>query len=529
MPSREGSEWLAGHIKGSCGDIVVDVPTKEGAQISNYIMSNNAIVGLAWALAFIITCSVHFYNYLDPVLVNLFLRRLLDQAHHRDVRLSKGRLHRALWIWGPAWILIGEHPGKWLLAQERANLLSGEEGRPKSFSRIFGKSLINQDGAEHARTRRLLSPAFKLDNLKAYLPRMVRTARAQMDHWAGRVDSSYVDLQHELKQLTLRLAFNLLIGADFPESDHELTSKLVLRYRNFFASIFPWPIGAWNGAARTEEVRRLLSKDVEEIIRRRMKTLEGGAEPDEIDPLWLLMKARDENGNSLSVEELANEALLLVVAGHETTAVVLGAFAVECIRNPHIFAQARAEQDDLFKNSPDRLPTNEDIKHMPYLDAIFRETERLYAPALAISRRASRDLIYTPPDGGKQIVIKKGSGIVWDVISTNRDPEVYDCPDEFIPDRWLHSNDSPGEQSESADLGPVKVSNFKLATFGAGHRICLGMQFARMEMLAIGALLLREYDFTEVKPGTRFVRDMLPIIHWRDGVPVKFRRRSRAI
>lgn len=227
--------------------------------------------------------------------------------------------------------------------------------------------------------------------------------------------------------------------------------------------------------------------------------------------------------NRLTEQELANESLLLVFAGHETTAMTIASLAAHLIESPALLTSLREEQAAFAQSHPlpkDGLFTADHLKHMPLLDASFRETERLYAPVPAISRRAKEDLLFTPPDGGKQVLIKKGDQIVWNIMVTNRDPEVYPDPDTFLPSRWLTPFSSP------SSAHPPKVSTFKLATFGAGHRACLGMQFARMEMLGIMALMVRDYEW-ELSEGAKLKQVMTPIVRWEGGVKVKFSKRVK--
>ncbi|KAJ3033973.1 hypothetical protein HDV00_005616 [Rhizophlyctis rosea] len=473
----------------------------------------------------------YFYKQLDPFTRSLITGQNLDLAQWKDEKYAKGRIHRAISISGPTVYLLGEHAGRWLLVQEKNNLLSGGEGRAPFVKRLLGGSLIDQDGAEHTRTRRHLAPAFKLEILRSYLPRMLTLIDSDFNFWVAKsAEHGSIDLQQEIKQLTLRIAFNLLIGADISVDDKEIGGRLIERYQNIFRGFLPWPLGEWNGRAKSDEAKKNVLEDVAVIIRKRMVDLENGKEPAEMDPLWLLIKqAHHENGDKLTVEELAHHALLLVIAGHETTAATVTSFIVTLLENPSIQTRIRAEQDVLYASRGRVHPTNEDLKHMPYLDAVFREVERMYPPAMQVQRRAKRDLVYTPVDSKRPVTIRKGELIMWDVGATNRDPLTYTNPDTFIPDRWLSPSTSSitdEDKDNATDLGAQKTSNFKLATFGAGHRVCLGMQFARMEMLVMGSLLVRDYEWVSIEEGKKFVRRVKPPQGWDGGVKVRWTRRA---
>ncbi|KND00935.1 uncharacterized protein SPPG_04036 [Spizellomyces punctatus DAOM BR117] len=385
--------------------------------------------------------------------------------------------------------------------------------RPR-FAHIFAGSLLAQDGEEHTHTRRLLTPAFKLDALRAYLPRIHRMARAELLHWTT---SPSVDLQAEIKQLTLRIAFTLLLGADIPEDEHDFSSGLVSRYQDLLRGFMPWPFSSWDSVKKSKEAKLRIQEDVEKIISKRMALLDEGYEPKEVDPLWLLMKSTDEEGNRLPVNELALHAVLLVVAGHETTAATISSFIATCLQNPALVDTLRQEQDELASACPDKpfTPTQDDLRNMHRLQETFREVERMYPVAMQITRKTAKDLIYLE-DGHNPVVIPEGSHVAFDILSTNRDPATYTNPDTFDPSRWSKSARAHTEKP---------ISNFSLATFGAGHRHCLGMQFARLEMGIIGSMLIREFEWKKLD-GIRLERVPLPIVRWRDGLWVNLRQRQ---
>ncbi|TPX72413.1 hypothetical protein SpCBS45565_g00573 [Spizellomyces sp. 'palustris'] len=408
--------------------------------------------------------------------------------------------------------------------------------RPR-FAHIFAGSLLAQDGEEHTHTRRLLTPAFKLDALRAYLPRIHRMARAELLHWTA---SPSVDLQAGIKQLTLRIAFTLLLGADIPEDEYEFSPGLLSRYQDLLRGFMPWPFSRWDSTDRSKEAKLRIQQDVEKIIRKRMALLDEGYEPKEIDPLWLLMKSTDEEGNRyeksvlqrpklksitnldllcrLPVNELALHAVLLVVAGHETTAATIASFIATCLQNPALVDTLRQEQDELAAACQDKpfTPNQEDLRNMHRLQETFREVERMYPVAMQITRKTAKDLIYLE-DGHNPVVIPEGSYVAFDILSTNRDPATYTNPDTFDPSRW--------SKSARADSAEKPISNFSLATFGAGHRHCLGMQFARLEMGIIGSMLIREFEWNKLE-GIRLERVPLPTFRWRDGLWVNLRQRE---
>lgn len=389
--------------------------------------------------------------------------------------------------------------------------------RPR-FKDLFQNSLLAQDGPTHTFTRRLLTPAFKLNALQAYLPRITRMTSSEFHHLATS-KAPYIDLQSEIRQLTLRIAFTLLLGADIPEDEHQLSPGLVKRYEDLTRGFLPWPFSSWDARKKSKLAKQRVLKDVEEVIHKRLTMVEEGIEPAEIDPLWLLMKSRDEDGNRLSVEQLASQALLLVLAGHLTTAATLSSFVAVCLQNPSLLNWLKEEQDSFLPADTKTTiftPAESDLRNMPRLQSTLREVERVYPVAQLITRKTKHAITYSPPDGGAPVTIPANTHVSLDIVSTNRDPSTYTNPDAFDPQRWM------AKYSDESTI----ISNFALATFGAGHRACLGMQFARMEMGVVASMLVREFEW-EGKEGIRLERVPLPIMRWRDGLWVSFKERVK--
>lgn len=122
-------------------------------------------------------------------------------------------------------------------------------------------------------------------------------------------------MQAEIRQLALRIAITLLLGAeDSSLEDYETGGKLVNRYEDMFIGFFRWPLGVWDGKRRADVAKKQLLADVEAVIRKRREEWDGrvvaGKEEDEeeaVDPMWMLMRARDDNG-----ERYVHEVSVLV-------------------------------------------------------------------------------------------------------------------------------------------------------------------------------------------------------------------------
>ncbi|KAJ3035883.1 hypothetical protein HDV00_003356 [Rhizophlyctis rosea] len=496
---------------------------------------------------------------IDPV-SKAVLRGYVDESAMAREQLEHAPIRRACTLLGPAHIVIGQDAGKWLLVKNRHNLAAGREVA-KLIARSQGKkgekeaisippALPKMDGPPHDRARRTIAPAFRTDALVAYLPKVQHVAGTSLDQWVDRCkDEEFIEIEDSMKEVCIRIApfkcesspmaFTMMLGARIPDNNPTEMARLRARYAELFIGLLPWPLGPKDGKQRVERAMQGIRGDVTIIIKERMAALEQqsseSSQPN-VDPLWLLVKSADDSGNKLTVDELASHAIQFVIAGQEGTSMLLTSFIVEFIKNPDLVTRLRSEQAAFTASTGRTIPTFEDFKQMPLLEATFREVERLHPVEVFVMRKAKEELKYDAADG-KSYTIPKDSVVLWDFLAANRDPIYYPSPDTFNPDRWLrtsapscpHATPSMPPQDAPLDIGPATISPFRLASFGAGHRICIGMQFARMLEMAVGSLLVREYEFSTVKAGIRLRRTLSttkPILHYVDGVWVKFGRRA---
>ncbi|MEH2264217.1 cytochrome P450 [Nostoc sp.] len=226
---------------------------------------------------------------------------------------------------------------------------------------------------------------------------------------------------------------------------------------------------------RGQNARAKLVAFLREAIAQR--TEQGNLEQSK-DVLGLLLAAVDEDGNKLSETQVINEALLLLFAGHETTASLLTWVIFELGNHPEWRERLRQEQLAVVGDNPLSLSH---LKQLPQLTNVLKETERLYPPVYAYNRGVLKDIEYA----GYRI--PAGWFVTISPMLTHRLPELYTNPDGFDPNRFA----PPREEDKKHPLA--------LVGFGHGSHSCLGMEFAQMEMKIVLSTLLRHYDWT-VKP-----------------------------
>jgi cytochrome P450 len=359
---------------------------------------------------------------------------------------------------------------------------------PPSTAALLGPlSLALQTGAEHQKRRKLLYQAFQPRALSGYIDAMENITRGYLEKWTQMKEFAWYP---ELRNYTLDVATKLLVGLDYGSE-----TALGRYFETWCEGLFTIPLDLpWTKFGKAKKSRDLLLAELERIICDRQQ-----GTPTDSDALGLLILARDDDGNSLSLEELKDQVLLLLFAGHETLTSAIASFCLLLAQNPDVMAKARAEQQQFSASEPYSL---EQLKQMTYLEQILREVLRLVPPVGGGFRQVIQECEF----GGYQI--PKGWNVLYEINQTHQDLEVYPEPDRFDPDRF--------SQDRSNNAKP-----FSYVPFGGGLRECLGKEFARLEMKLFAAMLLRECDW-ELVPGQDLNLIRVPTPHPRDGLRVVF-------
>jgi cytochrome P450 len=275
----------------------------------------------------------------------------------------------------------------------------------------------------------------------------------------------------ETREITFDVAAAALIGAETgPQVDW-------LRERFYVLLHGPNP-GAyqdWDQAMqRIMQVRDELQAALLERIDARRATPTSAAQQ---DVLGMLVRARDETGQALSDAQLLAHVNILLVAGHETTTTLGGWLLYLLSDYPAYVARIRAELLAVLGSREAPL-TTEALHALPVLSAAIREAGRLKSPVLLLPRGVVSDFDF----GGYHV--PAGTTLFLGIAAGHHLPNVFADPERFDPDRFL----APREEDRKTPYG--------LATFGGGPRICLGINFAQVEVIALLAHVLRNFELT---------------------------------
>jgi cytochrome P450 family 135 len=315
-------------------------------------------------------------------------------------------------------------------------------------------SVIVLTGPEHMRQRKLLLPPFHGERMREYERTIVDATRADMARWPrGRP----MRVQERTRAITLEVILRAVFGVEAERMDTmraAITGLLApVNPLRLLALALRQPSMERPTGAFGQALDRLDAAIYDELTRRRAQTDLASR----TDILSLLMQARDEHGEAMSDDELRDELVTLLLAGHETTATSV-AWAIErLVRHPTQLERLVAEID--------AAPGGGE-----YMTAVVNETLRVRPVVPIVARTLTGEL---DVDGR---TLPPGTRVTPSIYLTNRSPRVYDDPARFMPERFL-------------DGAP---DTFSWIPFGGGIRRCIGASFAQLEMRLMLATILAE-------------------------------------
>src|SRR5688572_3986384 len=338
----------------------------------------------------------------------------------------------------------------------------------KALRPILGNGLLTNEGGAWKSQRKLLAPSFQPKHIGRYASMMVEaTQELTRSFQSGEVRNVHTDMM----ELTLDIVVRTLFGTSAVRSKEvgHILDWIMDDYRRLAMSVrvaFP-PWFPFLSRIRFNRMRSKLRGIVDDVIRKRREA------PLTDDMLSRLLEAKDDSGRGMTDEQLLDECLTVMLAGHETTALTLMFGLDQLTRNQELQAQLEAEVDQELSG---RSATLEDVPRLKVARAIVKETLRMYPPAWAAGRVAIEDFVLggLPITRGTQLIV-----VPWVV---HRDPRFYKEPLSFRPERFLNG--------ETDDL--PKGAYFP---FGAGPRVCIGYHFAELEATLVLATLVQRFRF----------------------------------
>ncbi len=348
------------------------------------------------------------------------------------------------------------------------------------LSQFLGNGLLTSDGDFWRRQRKLAQPAFHSKRIHTYGQVMVDYTTRMLSEWQP---GTIRDINRDMMRLTLSVVARTMFNADIEREANRIGAALTVlleetseKMRAPIQIIPEWVPTAGN--RRRQAAVRELDDIIMGIINERRLSNE-----DQGDLLSMLMMADEEDGNHMTDKQLRDEAVTIVLAGHETTANALAWTWYLLSQHPEVEARLHEE---LARVLGGRLPTMDDLRQLEYTTMIVKEVMRLYPPIPSIARQAKEDLMLGGYPTPKGMIVTISPHVI------HRDPRWYADPDTFRPERFSKENE------KSLPKGAYLA-------FSNGPRICIGNSFAMMEANFILATIAQQYRLRLV-PG----QDVVP-------------------
>lgn len=367
-----------------------------------------------------------------------------------------------------------------------------------ALATITGRGLLTSDSNLWLRQRRLAQPAFARHRLAALDGIVVPAAAAMLERWqTSALTGKPLDVDGEMMRLALEIVGKALFQIDLSRDAQRLTQAvltaldhIIYRARNIIVppDFIPTPRNL-----RFRRALRILDESVYGLIADRRAAGQLGD-----DLLGMLLQARDEEtGEPMSDEQVRDEVLTMLIAGHETVASALTWTWQLLSQHPPQRECVRAEVQRVLGN---RLPTTADLPHLPYVGQVFSEALRMYPPAWVITRQAvEEDEILGFP-------IPVGALVILSPYVVHHQPAFWEMPDQFLPERF-------------APEDVARRHRFAYIPFGGGPRLCIGSHFATIEAELIIAMVAQRFELTLATKGT-VEMDALVTLRPRHGLPM---------
>ncbi|XP_011089169.1 beta-amyrin 28-oxidase [Sesamum indicum] len=365
---------------------------------------------------------------------------------------------------------------------------------PSSVRQLLGHCLATSSGDEGKQMRKMVSYFVSPDAFtRLYIRTMDLVSQQHIKtHWQGKEE---VKISPTIKLYTFELACRLFMSLE----DQEQISKLVTLFNVFLKGIISVPVN-FPGTRfyKAKRATSAIKSQLQKIVRQRRAALEQRTAVPSQDLLSHLLVAPDENGKFMSEPVIVNNILMLLFAGHDTSSVAITMLMKNLAQLPDIYEKVLREQNEIAssKEAGEFLQW-EDVQKMKYSWNVVCEVARISPPIIGAFREALADITYAGYH------IPKGWKLYWSSSFTHRDASWFPDYPNFDPSRFEGAGPAP----------------FSYVPFGGGPRMCLGKEFARLEILIFLHNVIRRYRWNLQIPDEKIAYDPMPTPV--EGLPVQ--------
>ncbi len=374
----------------------------------------------------------------------------------------------------------------------------------KIMTPVFGKGLVYDATPEKmAEQLKMLLPALKDRRMRTYGEAVVHETEATIANWGEMGVVDFVDFCRVLTNFT---SSRCLLGKEFREG---MTEEFAAVYHDLERGVAPiayvnahLPIPSFR---KRDKARVRMVEMITGIVADRRENQREGE-----DFLQTLMESRYADGRALTENEITGMLLAAMFAGHHTSSVTTAWTLLELLQNPETLRRTVEEIDHVFGKKADGSQlevSHMALRELTYTENVVKEALRLHPPLFLLVRVAKQDFIY------KDVLIPEGTWIVVSPTVSHQIASVFAEPAKFDPDRF-----APPREEDKQD--------FAFIAFGGGRHKCLGNAFAILQIKAILALLLGQYEFELM--GDPVVGDFQGLVVGpKEPCRIRYRRRAQ--
>jgi cytochrome P450 len=405
-------------------------------------------------------------KYGHPITGNLqdLKTRVLDffceqQETYGDVSTIRFSVRKVLYI---------QHPDLIQYVLQENNKNYTKSLRYEQLKYLLGNGLLTSEGEFWLRQRRLIQPAFHKQKLAQLVTDMATCTGNMIFKWE---QGSYSQLTSEMMMLTLDIVSSTLLHANVKNNAAIISEALSFLLKSVnIRTRTPILLPIWIPIPEHQKIKKAV-KAINEVLDAVFEQRRSDSNQHH-DLLSMLMESKyEDTGESMSNKQLRDEVMTIFVAGHETTANALSWALFLLAKHPEKLSKCKNEVRQVLNG---RTPEFNDLTNLKYLTNVIEETLRIYPPAWIIGRKNIK------PDTIGNYAIPAGTNVLISPYALHRDKRFWENPEAFIPERF--------ETGETVR----KVKNMYLP-FGAGPRICIGNNFAMMEMQIVLAMILAKF------------------------------------
>ncbi|KAK4854265.1 hypothetical protein QYF36_021272 [Acer negundo] len=427
---------------------------------------------------------------------------VLPYFHQMVQKYGKASLS---WIQSRPRVLLADPELSRLILSDKSGHIIKPPVNP--LAEILQKGVATLEGEKWAKRRKLITPAFHLENLKGMVPAFSSCCVDLINKWKKSISASgtcEIDVAPEFQNFAGDVIARTAFGSCFEEGKmiFELQKEqLVLSLEAFQSIYFPGlRFIPTKKNQRRYSIDKVIRETLQDMIRKREQAMQVNGEFGNNDLLDLLLQCKEQSGNDLTIEDIIEECKLFYIAGQGTSANWLTWTMI--VLSMHKNWQEKA-REEVLRTCGKNVPNIENLNHLKIVSMVINEVLRLYPPVIALLRHT----IKKTNIGGMSI--PSGVDIWLPTLFFHHDPEYWgEDAGEFKPERFAQGVSKATKDQQNA-----------FYPFGWGPRFCLGQTFFMIEAKMALAMILQTFSF-ELSPSYTHSPFIVNTLQPQHGAPI---------